>query len=142
MRLPARAKLPSYFGTEASCLCARLHSVTNDVCMSAPCWSQADSKSWNCQDLRCVPSIASAAFFGQIEFLPRTCSTQFCRFRRKAEIKYFKHRSEGHKSDHGNCPNFEVVDLSLWKNHDHRSSTSKKLVVRAKVPSRFQALVS
>ena len=37
--------------------------------------------------LRCVPSVASAAFLGQIEFLPRTCSTQFCRFRRKEEKK-------------------------------------------------------
>ena len=37
--------------------------------------------------LRCAPSIASAAFLGQIEFLPRTCSTQFCRFGRKEEKK-------------------------------------------------------
>ena len=65
---------------------------------------------------------------------------RFVDFEEKKRKNYLKHRSEGHKSDHGKCPNFEVVDLSLWKRYEHRSSTSTKLVVRAKAPSRFQVL--
>ena len=60
--------------------------------------------------------------------------------KKRIEKNYLKHRSEGHKSDHGKCPNFEVVDLSLWKSSEHRSSTSTNPVVRAKAPSRFQVL--
>ena len=132
MRLPER--------TEASCLRACLHSVTNDACMPVQCLPHAEIESWNCQNFALRPLHRERCFLVQIEFLPRTCSTQVCRFRRKEEKNYLKHRSEGHKSDHGKCPNFEVVDLSLWKRYEHRSSTSTKLVVRAKAPSRFQVL--
>ena len=118
-------------------------AFSHQRCLHACTVSAACEKSnlGTVRTLRCVPSIASAAFVGQIEFLPRTCSTQFCRFGRKEEKKnYLKHRSEGHKSDHVKCLNFEVVDLSLRKSYKHRSSTSTKLVVRAKARTRFQVL--
>ena len=135
------AKRPSYFGTEASCLRARLHSVTNDACMPAQCLPQAESNLGTVRTLRCVPSITSAAFLDRLSSSLELLQLSFVDFEKRRGKKTTSNIApKGQKSDHGKRPNFEVVDLSLWKRYEHRSSTSTKLVVRAKAPSRFQVL--
>ena len=69
----------------SACASAFSHQRCVHACtVSAAC---EKSNLGTVRTLRCVPSIASAAFLGQIEFLPRTCSTQFCRLGRKEEKK-------------------------------------------------------
>ena len=77
--------------------------------------------------LRCVPSIASAAFLGQIEFLPRTCSTQFCRFGRKEEKKLPQtslrraQKRPRQMSELRSCRSQPVEELQTPFKHQHKA---------------------
>ena len=86
MRLPEQ-NVPRTSGLKLHvCVRVCIQSPTMRACVHSVCHRQKPNLG-TVRTLHCVPSIASAAFLGQIEFLPRTCSTQFSRFRRKEEKK-------------------------------------------------------
>ena len=108
------------------CVRVCIQSPLMRACLNSVCRMQK-SNLGTVRTLRCVPSITSAAFLGQIESLPRTCSTQFCRFRRKEEKKLpqtslrMAQKRPREMSELRSCRSQPVEELRSPFKHQHKA---------------------